>query len=195
MAIVSRHFKRLLISRSVAIDQIFKLVMLSLEQSSVYLSISVCLTVLPVSPFQAAPFQRIPISKRSWEQGNCLCITYSRPTRYSTLRYHWTASYNHNHTGVSRLFIPECLGIRFVIAVAAGGLLPGPVLHRWSTAVTHGGGGCLQHAQVSHVRRGAAQAIQAGHDHSAGKECTRTYFTNIGNAHGTRVNRSTTLPL
>lgn len=65
-----------------------------MEQSSVYLCISVCLTVLPVAPFQVAPFQHIPISKRSWEQDNCLCIIYSRPTRCWTPRYRRTASRN-----------------------------------------------------------------------------------------------------
>lgn len=40
---------------------------------------------------------------------------------------------------------------KFVIVVIVGGLLPGPVLHCGSAAVTHGGGGRLQHAQVSNV--------------------------------------------
>lgn len=41
--------------------------------------------------------------------------------------------------------------VKFVIVVIAGGLLPGPVLHCGSAAVTHGGRGRLQHAQISNV--------------------------------------------
>lgn len=44
-----------------------------------------------------------------------------------------------------------CVDVKFVIVAIVGGLLPGPVLHCWSAAVTHGGGGRLQHAQISHV--------------------------------------------
>lgn len=61
-----------------------------------------------------------------------------------------------------------CAGAKFVIVVIVGGLLPGPVLHRWSAAVTHGGRGRLQHAQISNVWRGPPQTVQTRHDYPAG---------------------------
>lgn len=73
-------------------------------------------TVIPVSPFQAAPFQHIPISKHSWEQDNCLCIIYSRPTRCWTLRYRPTASRN---IVTTTLESPASLSL----SVSASGLL------------------------------------------------------------------------
>lgn len=41
--------------------------------------------------------------------------------------------------------------VNFVVLVLVGGVLPGTVLHCWSAAVTHGGRGCLQHAEISNV--------------------------------------------
>lgn len=127
--------------------------------------------------FQGALFQLIRISKPSWEQDNCLCLIYWKPTHCWTLRYHWTTSYNiiTDHR-VCSPFDRDRVGIRFVIVVV-GGLLPGPVLHCWSAAVTHGGGGCLQHAQISHVWHGAPQTVQAWHDYPAGKKYTETHLS------------------
>lgn len=76
-----------------------------------------------------------------------------------------------------------CAGIKFVIVVIVGGLLSGPVLHCWSAAVTHGGRGRLQHAQISNVWRGAPQTVQAWHDYPAGKTHTSLIVPHLCHTH------------
>lgn len=60
-----------------------------------------------------------------------------------------------------REFPSRVVGIKFVVVVFVGGILPGPVLHRWSAAFTHGGRRRLRHAQISNVRCWAPQTVQA----------------------------------
>lgn len=62
---------------------------------------------------------------------------------------------------LERVSLPCVVGIKFVVVVFVGGILPGPVLHRWSAAFTHGGRRRLRHAQISNVRCWAPQTVQA----------------------------------
>ncbi len=80
-----------------------------------------------------------------------------------------------------------CVDVKLVFVVIVGGLLPGPVLYCRSAAVAHGGGGCLQHAQISNVWRGAPQTVQAWHDYPAGKARTHTYTHTHIHTHTHRV--------
>ena len=72
------------------------------------------------------------------------------------------------HTAGRRAAVPVQPAEGLLTAGPWGGLLPGPQLCSGGAAVAHGRGGGLQHAQVSHVRHGASQAVPSWHDHTTG---------------------------